>query len=302
MPPRARRPRPGRSRRRGPSPPSAPGMPPALPSAAGPSMPSSPPQEPRREAPARRADPSGAAPPASRARQSASRMLIETSSHHRPSRRIASRGAALGHESAWRVGADRPLVELEDRQGDPVQPERPERVVDHQPGRLGPVAVAPGIRLADRDVVQGRPVVAVELAEGAGADQAVRCPGRGWPWPANRARSPGRGRTGRSRRPASGLPGIARGGRSRDPRTSAGRPPGSPGTWRRRTTQRPSIESGNHVRSATRARYTIARMRRWSELAERVAATTRTSEKTALLAAYLRDPWTLPSFRSPSSS
>ena len=36
-------------------------------------------------------------------------------------------------------------------------------------------------------------------------------------------------------------------------------------------------------------RYTIAAMRRWSELAERVAATTRTSEKTALLAAYLAD-------------
>src|SRR5215203_852049 len=36
------------------------------------------------------------------------------------------------------------------------------------------------------------------------------------------------------------------------------------------------------------ARYTIAAMRRWSELAERVAATTRTSEKTALLADYLR--------------
>ena len=36
------------------------------------------------------------------------------------------------------------------------------------------------------------------------------------------------------------------------------------------------------------ARYTIARMRRWSDLAERVAATTRTSEKTALLAVYLR--------------
>jgi hypothetical protein len=29
-------------------------------------------------------------------------------------------------------------------------------------------------------------------------------------------------------------------------------------------------------------------MRRWSELAERLAATTRTSEKTALLADYLR--------------
>ncbi|MGK2852464.1 MAG: hypothetical protein ACSLFN_16350, partial [Candidatus Limnocylindrales bacterium] len=30
-------------------------------------------------------------------------------------------------------------------------------------------------------------------------------------------------------------------------------------------------------------------MRRWSDLAERVAATTRTSEKTAILADYLRD-------------
>ena len=36
-----------------------------------------------------------------------------------------------------------------------------------------------------------------------------------------------------------------------------------------------------------RGRYTIAAMRRWSEVAERVAATTRTSEKTALLADYL---------------
>ena len=34
--------------------------------------------------------------------------------------------------------------------------------------------------------------------------------------------------------------------------------------------------------------YTIAAMRRWSDLAERVAATTRTSEKTAILADYLR--------------
>ena len=47
------------------------------------------------------------------------------------------------------------------------------------------------------------------------------------------------------------------------------------------------MELGNHARPATEARYTIAAMRRWSELAERVAATTRTSEKTALLAAYL---------------
>ncbi len=43
-------------------------------------------------------------------------------------------------------------------------------------------------------------------------------------------------------------------------------------------------------------RYTIAAMRRWSEVAERVAATTRTSEKTRLLADYLR---TLPARRAP---
>ena len=61
------------------------------------------------------------------------------------------------------------------------------------------------------------------------------------------------------------------------------------GTCRRRTTVGPVIDSGNHVRSAIGpARYTIPAMRRWSELAERLAATTRTSEKTALLADYLR--------------
>jgi DNA ligase-1 len=45
-----------------------------------------------------------------------------------------------------------------------------------------------------------------------------------------------------------------------------------------------------------RSPYTIAIMRRWSEVADRVAATTRTSEKTAVLAAYLAtlDPADLP--------
>lgn len=37
-----------------------------------------------------------------------------------------------------------------------------------------------------------------------------------------------------------------------------------------------------------KGRYTIAAVHRWSELADRVASTTRTSEKTSLLAAYLR--------------
>src|SRR5262245_6303348 len=61
-----------------------------------------------------------------------------------------------------------------------------------------------------------------------------------------------------------------------------------PGRCRRSTTRSPSRTSGNHAGSPTGARYTIARMRRWSELAERVASTTRTSEKTGLLADYLR--------------
>src|SRR5204862_4774885 len=53
-------------------------------------------------------------------------------------------------------------------------------------------------------------------------------------------------------------------------------------------TRSPSSTSGNHAAASTWARYTIANMRRWSELAERVASTTRTSEKTGLLAEYLR--------------
>ena len=51
---------------------------------------------------------------------------------------------------------------------------------------------------------------------------------------------------------------------------------------------RPRRTSENHVRGGIAEPYTIPAMRRWSELAERVAATTRTSEKTALLADYLR--------------
>src|SRR6478672_11155309 len=50
----------------------------------------------------------------------------------------------------------------------------------------------------------------------------------------------------------------------------------------------PSIASGNHVFCAISGTVYHRPMRRWSELAERLAATTRTSEKTALLADYLR--------------
>src|SRR5450759_351812 len=44
-----------------------------------------------------------------------------------------------------------------------------------------------------------------------------------------------------------------------------------------------------HGADFTERRYTIAAMRGWSELAERVAGTTRTSEKTAILAGYLAE-------------
>ena len=53
------------------------------------------------------------------------------------------------------------------------RPSELERVVHHQPRRLAAVAVAPGVALADRDVEQGRAVVAVELAERARADEPV---------------------------------------------------------------------------------------------------------------------------------
>src|SRR6478609_5110672 len=61
------------------------------------------------------------------------------------------------------------------------------------------------------------------------------------------------------------------------------------GTCRRRTTFEPSSVVGNHVRCTIRGTVYHRSMRRWSELAERLAATTRTSEKTGLLAEYLRD-------------
>ena len=85
-------------------------------------------------------------------------------------------GPALDREAHPLVGPDRALVEREHRQGDPVQAERAEGVVDHQRGRLGAVAVAPGVVLADRDVEQRRAVVRVELAERARADEPARRP------------------------------------------------------------------------------------------------------------------------------
>src|SRR3954471_1990432 len=59
-----------------------------------------------------------------------------------------------------------------------------------------------------------------------------------------------------------------------------------PGTCRRRTTLSPVRTSGNHAFGAISGTVYHRPMRRWSELAERVAATSRTSEKTAMLADY----------------
>src|SRR3954454_1881519 len=111
---------------------------------------------------------------------------------------------------------------------------------------------------------------------------------RGSPSRGRRRRRRERRRTVRSRRVASGLPGSARDARSRDPNTSAGRPPGSRG---HAVAARPATlpaPPGTTFGVPSPEPYTIAAMRRWSDLAERVAATTRTSEKTALLADYFR--------------
>ena len=54
------------------------------------------------------------------------------------------------------------------------------------------------------------------------------------------------------------------------------------GAWRRSTTRSPDQATpGTTLGGSSEGRYTIPPMRRWSELAERVAATTRTSEKTS---------------------
>ena len=58
------------------------------------------------------------------------------------------------------------------------------------------------------------------------------------------------------------------------------------GTCRRRTIFVPDRDSGNHGFGAISGTVYHRPMRRWSELAERLAATTRTSEKTAILADY----------------
>src|SRR5947207_3224123 len=85
----------------------------------------------------------------------------------------------LDREADLQVGLDRPLVELEHRQRDAVEPEDLEGMLEHELRRLGAVTVAPRVLLAERDVVQGGAVVAVELAERTAADQAPRLLPRG---------------------------------------------------------------------------------------------------------------------------
>ena len=85
-------------------------------------------------------------------------------------------------------------------------------------------------------------------------------------------------------------PGSGSAGRPRDPGTSAWKSGRLSGECRRRTTGSPRCGPGTSAGGASRTPYTIARMRRWSEVAERVAATTKTSEKTAILADVPRPP------------
>src|ERR1019366_789317 len=197
-------------------------------------------------------------------------------------------GVPLDHEAGASVRSDRPLVEGEHAQPDPVEPEALEGMLDHQPGGLPPEALAPGVLLTDGDVEQGGSVLAVELAEGAGPEQSI------------------------------GRPLVDRHGQrigTKDPRLeeafdlgSGHRPVlvtgeagdlgvGIPAHEGRKVARDVPLQhdpvADQLVRKPTAVehrggRYTIAAMRRWSEVAERVSATTRTSIKTHLRAGYLR--------------
>src|SRR6478735_9209043 len=115
-----------------------------------------------------------------------------------------------------------------------------------------------------------------------------RSPSHGRPSTARRGRRHGRRRIARSPRAAWASPGSVRGGRSPDRHTSAGTRRCCPGRACAARPESRSVPPGTTFAAPFSARYTILRMRRWSELAERLAATTRTSEKTALVADYLR--------------
>ena len=124
-------------------------------------------------------------------------------------------------------------------------------------------------------------------------DEPVRGRGRGSPWPASPGPSDARleealdlvgpHRAVLVARQAGDL-GVAR--------TSAGRRAGSPARAGAGRPRSPSSRLREPAPMEPSRRHGIPSpaMRRWSEVAERVAATTRTSEKTGLLADYLRDP------------
>src|SRR5450759_330435 len=82
-------------------------------------------------------------------------------------------GPPLLDEAALAIRVQGTAVEFEDRQGNAVQRQPREGVLEHQRRSLGSVAVPPRIALADGDVEQSRAVVAVELAARARPDQPV---------------------------------------------------------------------------------------------------------------------------------
>ena len=57
-----------------------------------------------------------------------------------------------------------------------MQGERPKREIEHELRGLGPESLAPGIRLADGDVIERRAVLAIKLTERTAPDQTVRGP------------------------------------------------------------------------------------------------------------------------------
>ena len=193
-----------------------------------------------------------------------------------------------------------------------------EGVAEHQLGRLGAQAAAPGVALADGDVEQDRAVVGVQRAERGEADQPpvgqlddgvgervgrqhpeleealdLARVHRAAPGSASAARPPGRGTSARRRAGRPAAAGAARPGGRRSAAGATGRG--------RRTVARcmasltraivyrrdPDVARGPG-RPDQGYHRAIEPMRRWSEVAARIAATSRTTEKVATLAEYLR--------------
>ena len=160
-----------------------------------------------------------------------------------------------------------------------MEAEAAEGVLQHQVRGLGAVAAPPGVPLADRDVVERRAVVAVELAERARPDEPVRVAHVDRERERVRARDPAAknrsissGRMARLVALQAGDLGVGVPALERGAGCGACAAAGRPSAW---------IAPGSQLGLACRRTYTIAAMRRWSEVAERIAATTRTTEKRA---------------------